>query len=379
MRLIIKNFGPIKSAELDIRRVNIFIGDTSAGKSTAAKLLAIMNSPEISMIGSEGYELFVDMLRKYDVDYELLNNTYIDYSNGKKYWRITKGKIDTNNLPPDYRALSDSSVIEKLREKTLDSETLENLLKILSNMEDYGSSVYIATERMLMTQLYGSMMALQSDKINMSECIKRFGSLYDKARKENRSYSAPFLNGALFYLNGDNPSFSMGGQNEIMPLRLGSSGVQSSGPLVAVLLSNIEKKRENLFIIEEPEQNLFPKNQVEMINWLAEVFNKYQNKSLVLTTHSPYVLTAVDNLVMGYDANEFIRKNDLPFDVSPLKGEWLIDFQDVSSYYFSSDGVAKDIRNEELRNVGAEHLDSVSENTLAITDSLTDILYCHKK
>ena len=42
-RLIIKNFGPIKKAEIQIRKYNIFIGDTACGKSIAAKLLSIFN------------------------------------------------------------------------------------------------------------------------------------------------------------------------------------------------------------------------------------------------------------------------------------------------------------------------------------------------
>ena len=49
-RLIIKNFGPIKKAEIQIRKYNIFIGDTACGKSIAAKLLSIFNSEEILLL-----------------------------------------------------------------------------------------------------------------------------------------------------------------------------------------------------------------------------------------------------------------------------------------------------------------------------------------
>jgi predicted ATPase len=40
-KLLVKNFGPIRSINLKIKDVNIFIGSIS-GKSTAAKLIAIL-------------------------------------------------------------------------------------------------------------------------------------------------------------------------------------------------------------------------------------------------------------------------------------------------------------------------------------------------
>ena len=41
-QLVVKNFGPIKDATVDFKRVTVFIGPTGGGKSTLAKLAAIM-------------------------------------------------------------------------------------------------------------------------------------------------------------------------------------------------------------------------------------------------------------------------------------------------------------------------------------------------
>lgn len=38
------NFGAIKSADIEIKKYNFFIGHTSSGKSTIAKLIAIFNN-----------------------------------------------------------------------------------------------------------------------------------------------------------------------------------------------------------------------------------------------------------------------------------------------------------------------------------------------
>lgn len=45
--LQIKNFGPIIDAKIEVKDINIFIGTTSSGKSTVAKLIAIFKSGQL--------------------------------------------------------------------------------------------------------------------------------------------------------------------------------------------------------------------------------------------------------------------------------------------------------------------------------------------
>ncbi len=42
-RLSIKNFGPIKSVSLDLKRINVLIGPQSSGKSTILKIASFCN------------------------------------------------------------------------------------------------------------------------------------------------------------------------------------------------------------------------------------------------------------------------------------------------------------------------------------------------
>lgn len=39
-RLIVKNVGPIKSVDIELKKVNIFMGPQSCGKSTLAKIIS---------------------------------------------------------------------------------------------------------------------------------------------------------------------------------------------------------------------------------------------------------------------------------------------------------------------------------------------------
>ena len=46
-QLVVKNFGPIKDATVDFKRVTVFIGPTGGGKSTLAKLAAVFRDGEL--------------------------------------------------------------------------------------------------------------------------------------------------------------------------------------------------------------------------------------------------------------------------------------------------------------------------------------------
>ena len=48
-RLIIRNIGPIKDIDIELNKVNVFIGEQSSGKSTIAKIVSFCSWLEIFM------------------------------------------------------------------------------------------------------------------------------------------------------------------------------------------------------------------------------------------------------------------------------------------------------------------------------------------
>lgn len=55
-------------------------------------------------------------------------------------------------------------------------------------------------------------------------------------------------------------------------------------------------KKENAFvIIEEPEAHLYPSLQNKVVEFIA-YFANMNNSSVLITTHSPYILTSVNAL-----------------------------------------------------------------------------------
>lgn len=64
-------------------------------------------------------------------------------------------------------------------------------------------------------------------------------------------------------------------------------------------------------IIEEPELNLFPKAQQELVYYmLEELVREKKDHQLVITTHSPYILFALNNCMMGGLINKNITTKE---------------------------------------------------------------------
>ena len=113
-------------------------------------------------------------------------------------------------------------------------------------------------------------------------------------------------------------------------------------------------QHSNLFI-EEPESNLFPATQRTLLYYiLNEIKDETRNHSLFLTTHSPYILYALNNSMMGWIVKDAIPENMIeqlesykswinPKDVSAwqIENGELISIQDkrtktIGKHYFNA-------------------------------------------
>jgi len=55
------------------------------------------------------------------------------------------------------------------------------------------------------------------------------------------------------------------------------------------------------FIIEEPEQNLYPSTQMDLLDLVVELCNGERKHHCTITTHSPYILNQLNLLVKRFD------------------------------------------------------------------------------
>jgi hypothetical protein len=129
--------------------------------------------------------------------------------------------------------------------------------------------------------------------------------------------------------------------------------------------------------MDEPEENLHPKNQIALLNLLMKFANQNDNKVLI-TTHSPLITDAVNNhLHLGYlkslgeDIDALIEENGLSIDKDAAMshediGVYFFDGQSIKPYEIGEYGVFfRDFRKYEKE---------VEDTSNLLTNRIYDIL-----
>lgn len=127
--------------------------------------------------------------------------------------------------------------------------------------------------------------------------------------------------------------------------------------------------------IEEPEQNLFPESQVELVYDIVKKIKQAESKTqypshLVMTTHSPYVLTSLNHLLAA--AKALMVDSTRTFEI--IKEEYILPHNYYSAYYIN-EGCFISLIDDETGLIKGEYLDEVSDKTDDIMYQLNDIIY----
>ena len=125
-----------------------------------------------------------------------------------------------------------------------------------------------------------------------------------------------------------------------------------------ILQNFMSPSRTDLFI-EEPEAHLFPSTQKDFVYALVKMLNGRKKHNCFISTHSPYLMTAFNNLIMaGTVASESKEKADI---VSRrFAASMRLKYDDVAAYSIK-DGKSSCIMDEEFRLISADALDAASE------------------
>jgi predicted ATPase len=116
----------------------------------------------------------------------------------------------------------------------------------------------------------------------------------------------------------------------------------------------LEKRPYNI-VIEEPESHLYPDAQDALTRLIALFFNNTKS-NLVLTTHSPIILTTIANLMFAY--KQLNNKKNINLE-APVQEEYWIDPSEIGTYL---------IVNGSLKKVMIDELGIISH------DEITEIL-----
>lgn len=365
-KINITHFGAITQLEMPIRKINLLIGDQGTGKSTVAKLLAIFKDTRFLI--SQNYDHF----SKFKLQNFFYKNTHIEFTSKEYSCKIIGKKIEIKfsaKLNKIYKAI----LIESRHTTAHNSKNYDTLNELIRQFQKLtGIYSYFPAERMFLSSINDNIFGLINANVKIPAYLLEFAQNYNNDRKTIKKLNIKELN--IDYVHHEDKDFLILNENKRILLEESASGVQSIIPLLIVLERQTNSDAfHGLFLIEEPELNLFPKTQYNLIKHIVDRCKKV-NDNVLFTTHSPYLLSTINNLIF---ANHVGAKNPLLSSKIIPKKYWL-NAKDVSAFIINKQGVAEDLMDYELGQIKVEKIDEISGKINEEYDTLNDIFWTKK-
>lgn len=390
-RLIVKSFGPVKDLDIIFKKVTLFIGDQGTGKSCLAKLFSmfkwtekVLSQKKYKLSYFEQYNRFKTKLCAYHrIESFIYENSYIKFEGNLYDFLYENGNFSVTEKNRDIKGISKVMYVPAERSIVSVAENKSKLLKELPDSSETFSDEFVNAKKLFQS-----------------------------------GYNLPF-EGLRFEYDSLNDTGWIHGANYKVRLINASSGIQSSLPMCIVseyLSSKISDKEEvklskeekdklekrvaeimqneeysdsikdmmirqlsyaNRYdrlinIVEEPELNLFPRSQMEVLKSLVLNNASSDENMLVFTTHSPYSLAIINTMIMGAkayaNANEELR-NQIE-SILPVK--YQINDDDIAAYRLSSSEeiYCQSVINPNTGLITKNELDSASDDIMRVFNSL---------
>ena len=334
-KITIRNFGPIREAEIEMARMNVLVGPQSIGKSCVLKIAAFFSWLEKRIeltqdpegVLKNAYKThFIEYYGLYDYNQK---DTYIKYETKlmvieyksqtmtmewkKERWNYHRSRI--SYIPSERNLIATISNWAKV-------DVNDSLLEYFSGWDEARKSRRKGIDILSTGVQYSykkesdlDVVRLKNGKdLLLSETSSGFQSLvplfvhlsylrsgqYNTNRKS--SYASKAENERLLHLLID--KLAQGNlDKEVMESiaqlqyvveysdkRKAVVGSTEMKALAQTYRNFVYTKRSDIFL-EEPENNLFPPTQVQLIEWLIEMStDRFRRNSMFIATHSPYVV-----------------------------------------------------------------------------------------
>lgn len=402
----IKHIGPVTDTGVVlITPVTLLIGKQSSGKSTIMKILCycswvekrIMVDGESQLTKYTHYNRFIKELKTFhhfDDEYFSEESEFhyrgaavkIDYLPGASNVKITKvsgyGKIRHNEkisfIPSERNVASAIQNVEKSY-KASDYDVIFNYLL------EYNEAKFDYTKEKPITIPFDSNMSYyfdskEGDRVIINNLHRPIEPLYTSSGVQS---ALPLIIIATHVMNlaGSTAKSSISDiTNAISKILLGNDkdkNLETLSSLDLKRVSSLINYQCSKLFVEEPEQNLFPISQYDIVLYLIRCLNEAKLKSknndnfIVMTTHSPYVLTTLNYLIKYSDAyNKSRERHQDDFDK-----HLVIPVDEFSAYALNEDGTCSDIVDREDKFISGDYLDSLSDILSEKESKLNNILY----
>ena len=366
-KIKIQNIGPIVDAEMEIKKVNVIMGPQSSGKSTIAKLISYCQWAEkrYYLDGVFGISPLDDIINFHRFDNNYFNeDSLIVYKSDFIQWKF-KGK-DLNTIEADNKK-AEPYLFKKKKNIYVPSErnfvsAIPNLRKynetndnVISFIYDWFSAKRIYLKKNPLPILNFDVKYYYQELLDEDMLILKDGKEIALRTASSGLQSITPLCIVLQSLTKDiyekKPPISVMEKDNFEKLIIDES-VRRTEVEIKALIDNRTYYHGTNFIIEEPEQNLFPETQRDLIYYLLEKLQSEREHSLTISTHSPYILYALNNCMLGGLVFDKISEEDTKLiKCQPA----LIDPQKVSIYEIRDGKLEKIQQDDGL--IGANYFD----------------------
>lgn len=387
--LVIRHFGPIKEADMDLRRVNIIIGPQSSGKSTILKIACFCDWMERQIELTQNPDKYCDsnffienLIGFHKLEGYLQQETYIRYEN--------------DAVSFDYS--------EKNKKCTFKWNEAKRWKYKRTKI------AYIPAERNLVAAI-PNWYQVNMNKDNILDFMKEWEFARKAFLKGEQILDLPVKYEYNAYNQGDRIKLE---NRKELDLTVASSGLQALTPLYVMLRyltseyykeahTNVEQDmlRQNLhevvakecagltkreqqniidtiltphhtdLFVEEPEAHIFPSTQKSFVYSLVEMLNGNVQHTCFLATHSPYILTAFNNIILAGETMAMSKEKADKVSVIMPKRQTLC-YDEVAAFEMSN-GRNHSIMDEDFRLISADAIDAASQEISNDFDYLLNI------
>ncbi|GAB4408515.1 MAG: hypothetical protein OHK0039_11670 [Bacteroidia bacterium] len=430
-KISIRNFGPIDEIDLEIKDFMVLIGPQASGKSTIAKLIYFFKSLDQDLLEylletdlphgitrdglqtfrngfaaklGEKFVEFFGVIRVMNPDFSLQYHYSVDrwiqlekHQANDAWVQVTFSEAiyytDLYQLYPQvvvYKGLKEQMITLGKKSLSIDAALVVNKAQ---EIEAQVRGIFAESLPALYIPAGRSLLAAFKYDAKLANYLDWFINQFLETRERE---TKPFFrdNPVLANEGGHRNAFEsrftriIKGEYRVerdlneriyLPdgrrvlLQYASSGQQEAIGFMLELLKFMIDGSPAFVVIEEPEAHLYPPSQMQAVEAIAAVFNSLSAAKFIITTHSPYILTSLDNLVQAHEiAAANPEKADQIADIVPRE-TWIA--WDKLGVYMVAEGTVQDIRDAEYRGVGGSELDRDAETIGAVYERLLEIKY----
>ena len=339
--LVVRNLGPLKEADVELKRINVIIGSQSSGKSCVLKTACYCTWVEKRIELTQTADFFAkdgnflkELERFHKLKGYIKDDTFISYESDFMAFSFDNAtqifKFDWKEGRWNYK-----------RSKVTYIPAERNLVAAIPNwfqvkfaddnirdfMADWETARQATTDDLSVLNLgmsYHYDVNTKSDKVQVAD-----GVTIDFTNTSSGLQSVIPLFVHLNYITkiktGKTASFA-----SLQELKMLTSKLDEEGKMDTLdTYYNFAYTYYCDIFLEEPEANLFPPTQSNLVEWLLDMTKGEQPSNLFIATHSPYIL------------NAFMEKQDIDMTLlytRTTEGQITVktatkqDFQDIYDY-----------------------------------------------